>query len=53
MDLISGGGPPEVAHNYSTANGPAVALTVAADGWTAANTAVLESMLPSLRYVTG
>jgi len=53
MDLISGGEPPEVGHNYSANMAPAVALAVSPDGWTGANTAALQQALPGLRYVTG
>ncbi|CAB4873041.1 unannotated protein [freshwater metagenome] len=53
MDLISGGAPPEVGHNYDADNGPAIALGVAAEGWTKEQTRALQSALPSLRYVTG
>jgi len=53
MDLISGGGPPEVGHNYSGDIGPAVALTIAPSWWTPAMTGQLQQALPGLRYVTG
>ena len=53
MDLISGGEPPEVGHNYASGIGPAVALTVSAPGWTEETTARLQAALPKLRYVTG
>ncbi len=53
MDLISGGEPPEVGHNYTANIGPAVALTINPEGWTAENTARLQQALPSLTYVTG
>lgn len=53
MDLISGGEPPEVGHNYAAGIGPAVALTVGAPGWTPAATDRLQAALPKLRYVTG
>jgi uncharacterized membrane protein len=53
MDLISGGEPPEVGHNYAAAIGPAVALTVNSPGWTSEMTTRLQSALPKLRYVTG
>ena len=53
MDLISGGGPPEVGHNYSGDIGPAVALTVAPPWWTRQMTADLQQALPGLHYVTG
>ncbi|MHB1067338.1 MAG: alpha/beta-hydrolase family protein [Candidatus Nanopelagicales bacterium] len=53
MDLIGGGEPPEVGHNYSANMGPAVALAVNPDGWTDAATARLQAALPALRYQTG
>jgi uncharacterized membrane protein len=53
MDLISGGEPPEVGHNYASGIGPAVALTVNTPGWTADATDRLQAALPTLRYVTG
>ncbi len=53
MDLISGGAPPEVGHNYATDIGPAIALTVNPEGWTPQRTQVLAEQLPALRYVTG
>lgn len=53
MDLISGGEPPEVGHNYTANIGPAVALTINPEGWTTDNTARLQQALPSLTYVTG
>ncbi|MEI6361727.1 MAG: alpha/beta-hydrolase family protein [Actinomycetes bacterium] len=53
MDLISGGEPPEVGHNYAAGIGPAVALTVNPPGWTADLTKKLQAALPGLMYVTG
>ncbi|MDP1878019.1 MAG: alpha/beta-hydrolase family protein [Actinomycetota bacterium] len=53
MDLIGGGEPPEVGHNYSANMGPAIALAVNPDGWTDATTARLQEALPALRYQTG
>jgi uncharacterized membrane protein len=53
MDLISGGEPPEVGHNYAAGIGPAVALTVNSEGWTQENTARLQAALPKLMYTTG
>ena len=53
MDLISGGGPPEVGHNYSGDIGPAVALTVHPDWWTVQMTQSLQRALPGLHYETG
>jgi uncharacterized membrane protein len=53
MDLISGGEPPEVGHNYAAGIGPAVALTVNSPGWTPEMTQRLSAALPNLMYVTG
>ena len=53
MDLISGGEPPEVGHNYTANIGPAVALTINPEGWTKDNTSRLQAELPSLTYQTG
>jgi uncharacterized membrane protein len=53
MDLIGGGEPPEVGHNYSANMGLSVALAVGAPDWTPENTAALQAALPDLRYVTG
>jgi uncharacterized membrane protein len=53
MDLISGGAPPEVGHNYAADAGPAIALTVNPAGWTPAKTQSLVKALPSLHYETG
>jgi uncharacterized membrane protein len=53
MDLISGGEPPEVGHNYAAAIGPAVAGTVNPEGWTPEVTTRLQAALPQLMYVTG
>lgn len=53
MDLISGGGPPEVGHNYSGDIGPAIALTVNPVGWSPEKTAAMDQALPGLHYVTG
>jgi uncharacterized membrane protein len=52
MDLISGGEPPEVGHNYSANMAGAVALGVDPEGWTAAKTRALEEALPELMYTT-
>lgn len=52
FDLISGGEPPEVGHNYSANIGPAVALTVNPPSWTAAKTQALQDALPELLYPT-
>ncbi|MDD2857910.1 MAG: alpha/beta-hydrolase family protein [Candidatus Nanopelagicales bacterium] len=52
FDLISGGEPPEVGHNYSANIAPAVAITLATPGWTKAATARLQAALPSLVYPT-
>lgn len=53
MDLISGGGPPEVGHNYSGDIGPAIALTVHPSWWTSQMTTSLQQALPGLHYETG
>ena len=53
MNLISGGEPPEVGHNYSANMAVAVALAVRPDGWTTQQTLDLQAALPSLRYTTG
>lgn len=53
FDLISGGEPPEVGHNYSANIGPAVAVTLGTPGWTRADTARLQAALPRLVYPTG
>ncbi len=53
MDLISGGEPPEVGHNYSANMAVAVALAVRPEGWTTEQTLAVQQALPSLRYVTG
>ena len=53
MDLISGGEPPEVGHNYSANMAVAVALAVSPEGWTTEQTAALQAALPGLRYATG
>lgn len=52
FDLISGGEPPEVGHNYSANIGPAVAITVNPPGWTAEKTQALQEALPELLYPT-
>lgn len=53
FDLISGGEPPEVGHNYSANIGPAVAVTVAPPDWTSQDTARMQEALPRLAYPTG
>lgn len=53
MDLISGGGPPEVGHNYSGDIGPAVALNLGQPWWTRQMTEELQRALPGLHYQTG
>ncbi len=53
MDLISGGEPPEVGHNYSANMAGAIALAVDPSGWTPAKTRALEKALPDLLYPTG
>ena len=52
FDLISGGEPPEVGHNYSANIGPAVALTINPPGWTPEKTQRLQAALPELLYPT-
>ena len=52
MDLISGGEPPEVGHNYSANMAGSIALAVDPPGWTAAKTRALEAALPTLLYPT-
>ena len=52
FDLIGGGEPPEVGHNYSANIGPAVALTLNTPGWTRAATRRLQAALPGLVYPT-
>ena len=52
MDLVSGGEPPEVGHNYSANMAGAIALAVDAPEWTAANTEALGKALPQLLYHT-
>ena len=52
FDLIGGGEPPEVGHNYSANIGPAVALTINPEGWTAEKTAALQRALPEYMYPT-
>lgn len=53
MDLISGGEPPEVGHNYSANMAVAIALGVQPDGWTTEQTLDLQAALPEFRYTTG
>lgn len=53
MDLISGGEPPEVGHNYSANMALAVALAVQPEGWTTQQTLDLQAALPDFRYTTG
>jgi len=50
MDLIVGGGPAEVAHNYTAETGPAIAQTVNPPGWTPQATERLMAALPGLDY---
>lgn len=52
FDLIGGGEPPEVGHNYSANIGPAVAVTVNPPGWTPEKTVRLQEALPGLVYPT-
>ena len=53
MDLISGGEPPEVGHNYSANMAQSIALAVSPEGWTVEKTRALNAALPALRYTTG
>jgi len=53
MNLISGGEPPEVGHNYSANMALAVALAVQPEGWTTQQTLDLQAALPEFRYQTG
>ena len=53
MDLVSGGEPPEVGHNYIDASGPAIALTINPPGWTTEKTIAMQQALGRLRYETG
>ncbi|MDO8733149.1 MAG: alpha/beta-hydrolase family protein [Actinomycetota bacterium] len=53
MDLVSGGEPPEVGHNYIGASGSAIALTLNPPGWTTAKTIAMQEALGRLRYTTG
>ena len=53
MDLISGGAPPEVGHNYSADMAPAVVLGVANPEWNPGDTVRLQEALPDFRYETG
>ena len=53
MDLIAGGEPPEVGHNYSANMAVAIALAVQPEGWTTQQTLDLQAALPDFRYVTG
>lgn len=53
MDLISGGEPPEVGHNYSANMAQSIALAVSSPGWTVEKTRALNAALPELRYATG
>lgn len=53
MDLISGGEPPEVGHNYSANMALAVALGVSPEGWTTQQSLDLQAALPEFRYTTG
>ena len=53
MDLISGGAPPEVGHNYSADMAAAVALGVGNPQWNTRDTVTLQEVLPQFRYETG
>lgn len=52
MDLVSGGEPPEVGHNYSANMAGAVALAVDPPDWSPAKTQALQAALPKLEYPT-
>jgi uncharacterized membrane protein len=53
MDLISGGAPPEVGHNYSADMAAAVAMGISDPLWTVRDTVELQKALPGLEYETG
>lgn len=53
MDLVSGGEPPEIGHNYIGASGPAIALAINPPGWTTAKTIDMQEALARYRYLTG
>lgn len=53
MDLISGGAPPEVGHNYSADMAAAVAMGISDPVWTVRDTVELQKALPGLEYETG
>ncbi len=53
LDLVAGGEPPEVGHNYSAQMAPAVALGIDHPDWTASDLERLSAALPDLRYETG
>ncbi len=53
MDLIAGGEPPEVGHNYSANMAQAVALSISPKGWSVEKTTALNASLPGWRYATG
>lgn len=53
LDLVGGGEPPEVGHNYSANMAQSLALGVSPDGWTVEKTQRLNAALPTLKYETG
>lgn len=53
MDLISGGAPPEVGHNYSADMAAAVVMGIGDPSWTVRDTVELQKSLPRLQYETG
>ena len=53
LDLVAGGEPPEVGHNYSAQMASAVALGIDHPDWTASDLERLSEALPDLRYETG
>ncbi|MDE1047678.1 MAG: alpha/beta-hydrolase family protein [Candidatus Nanopelagicales bacterium] len=53
LDLVAGGEPPEVGHNYSASMGATVALGIDNPAWTANDLERLSAALPDLRYETG
>lgn len=53
MDLISGGAPPEVGHNYSADMAAAVAMGISDPEWSVRDTVELQKSLPTLQYETG
>ena len=51
FDLVSGGEPPEVGHNYSANMAIAIALAVDPEGWTARVDAFCDQFLPILEEI--